>query len=167
MSFNETAPIVTRHFDVRLALMGPRGGSGEQLSIGFSQVVMPAFRLDGSPAAVPKAAARPTLRDDAAVEADTALGAAAQEHLLLRRGHTGSPELYELWRAERDRERVQLREVTVLLLDGDLRPVTAWQFRDCHIVGLEYSPLDALDVGVLMETLEVSFKSFVQFAVGD
>ena len=171
MSLSETTPIVTRHFDGRFALMGPRGGAGRQVSIGFSQVVMPPFRLDGAPTPPPKAPAvpRPALRDDPPDSADASAGprVTASPNLVLRRGHTGSPDLYELWRAERDRERHRLREVTVLLLDGELRPVTAWQFRDCHIVGLEYSPLDALDVGVLMETLEVSFESFDQFAVGD
>lgn len=166
MSITPTTPIVTRHFDVRLTMQGPRGGVGEQLTLGFSQVVMPPFRLGGRPQ--PAAAVRPTLRDDVAGDADGDDPISpASRNLVLRRGHTGSPELYELWRAERDRERHQLREVTVLLLDAELEPVTAWHFTGCHVVGLEYSPLDALDVGVLMETLEVSFKSVEQFAVGD
>lgn len=140
------SPLVGRNFQVLIALQGPRGGSGKQHDLAVSHVVFPPFRLDGG-----------RVTDDGdARDPDVA------RNLVLRRGHTGSPELFEWWRAERDGDRFRVREVTVQLLDDAHKPVTAWQFIGCHVVSLDYSPLDAIDQGVLMESIELSFKKVTQ-----
>lgn len=145
-------PVGGRNFRVSVVLGGPRGGSLRHREVTLSQVVMPSLRLDARP------------RD----ERDPIDPGApdASSNLLLRRAHTGSSELWDYWRAERDRERRQVREVAVELLDGAGRPVTSWHFSGCHVVALHYSPLDAADSGLLTETLEVSFKRVEQVPVG-
>lgn len=136
-------PIAGCNFRVRFTILGPRGGRGQQRELAFGQVVMPPFRADASEPAT----------------ADHELPA----RLVLRRGHTGSSELYEWWRAERDRERRRVREVSVVVLDDAHRPVTGWRFTGCRLVSLEISPLDALVASVLVETVELSFDAVEQF----
>lgn len=140
MTHDRETPLVARNFTVRLILHGPRGGHGGDHEVTVSHVVMPPFRVDG--------------REDREPGAPT--------NLVLQRGHTGSSELFELWRAERDRARFRVREAIVTLLDESLQPVTSWHFTGCRIVSLDYSPLDALDVDVLMERLELSFEKVEQ-----
>ena len=85
--------------------------------------------------------------------------------VMLRRGHTGSDAMFRLWKAERDREREQLRDVLVTVLDERFEPVVGWHFAGCHVVSLDHSTLDALEVEVLTESLEISFKAVEQIAV--
>ena len=151
MTTGRESPLGVCNFLVRVALLGPRGGRGDERELAFSEVVFPPLRLDRSPVGDDP---DPRIADQAA-------------NLVLRRGHTGSHELYEWWRAERDAERLRVREVTVVLLDETHRPVTAWRFTGCRVSSLEYTPLDALDSGVLMESLELSFKAVEQFGVGN
>ena len=151
MTTRRELPLGACNFLVRVALLGPRGGRGEERELAVSEVVMPPLRLDGR-----------SVGDDPDPRA-----ADRSANLVLRRGHTGSPELYAWWRAERDAERLRVREVTVVLVDETHRPVTAWQFTGCRIVSLEYAPLDALDSGVLMESLELSFTAVEQLSVGN
>ena len=140
MTNDRETPLVARNFTVRLIRHGPRGGRGGDHELAVSHVVMPPFRVDG--------------RDEREPGAPT--------NLVLQRGHTGSSELFELWRAERDRARFRVREAIVTLLDESLRPATSWHFTGCRIVSLDHSPLDALGVGVLMERLELSFEQVEQ-----
>ncbi len=147
---SDVSPLVARNFRVRFTLLGPRGGRGSEQEVAFSQVVFPALRLD-----VGKVRVDGDERD---------LGVIG--NLVLRRGHNGSSQLYRWWRAERDRERSRVREVTVVLLDDAHQPVTAWHFTGCHIVSLDFTPLDATDPGVLMESLELSFEHIEQSEVG-
>ncbi len=151
MPSTRDTPHGARNFRVRVGLLGPRGGRGEERELAFSEVILPPFRL--------KDRVVPDDRD----EPDRG----APRNLVLRRGHTGASELYEWWRAERDAERLRVREVTVMLLDETSRTVTSWRFTGCHLVSLQYSPLDALDSGALMETVELSFTSVDQFGADD
>lgn len=144
-------PFMGRNFQVVLELRGPRGGFRGQLDIACSQVVIPPLRLDD---------ASPPVTDDSAPVA----GAAPSRNLVLRRGHTGSSQLFDLWKLARDGESEQVRDVFVTLLGENLKAVTAWHFSGCHVVGLDYSPLDALQVDVLIESLELSFKRVEQIA---
>ena len=152
MSAGRESPLVARNFRVRIGLRGPRGGSAGERELAFSQVVFPPFRVGGR-----------MVRDNP--DDGDARGPEESTNLVLRRGHTGSPELYQWWRAERDGERVRVRDVVVVLLGEDHRPVTAWHFTGCHIVSLCYSPLDALESGPLLESLEVAFKRVEQTVV--
>jgi hypothetical protein len=83
---------------------------------------------------------------------------AAERHLVLRRGATGALDLYAWWDAARRGGAPRRRVVTVKLLADDLRSVVlTWRFRNARPVRLSYSPLRALDGGVLMETIELAF----------
>jgi T4-like virus tail tube protein gp19 len=142
------SPLVARNFQVTVAVLGPRGGRVGESDVACSEVVLPVFRLGSRP-----------IRDDAERGAEP-------DHLVLRRGHTGSSTFFEWWRAERDSERDRVREVTVVLLDDAHEPVTAWKFTGCRIVSLGYSTLDALALEVVTESLELSFETVEQFSVG-
>ena len=157
MSTERESPLVARNFQVRFVLLGPRGGRADERELAFSQVVFPPFRLDDRPAG--------NITDLTGIPGGDGRGPQVSRNLVLRRGHTGSPVLYEWWRAERDDERQRVREVTVILLDEEHEPVTAWHFTGCHVVSLDYSPLDAVDLGLLMESLELSFKRVEQIAL--
>lgn len=149
-----TEPLIGRNFQVVIEIRGPRGGLREQRELACSRVLIPPLRLDDRP---------PPITDDTPFPGGPAQGGASPvRNLVLQRGHTGSSALFELWKAARDRESEQVRDVLVTLLGENHKPVTAWHFAGCHVVGLSYSPLDALDVGVLSESLELSFKSVEQ-----
>jgi len=82
----------------------------------------------------------------------------ANDCLVLRRGATGALDLYAWWDAARRGEAPRRRVVTVKLLADDLRTVVlTWRFRNVRPVRLSYSPLRALEGGVLMETIELAF----------
>lgn len=140
-------PLTGRNFQVFLGVEGSRGGSVRRLEVAFSEVIFPSFRLDGRDRLddrMPAPDPRPTA------------------NLVLRRGHTGGKELFALWRAARDKENQQLRAVEVNVLDESFERVAAWHFSGCHVVSLDYTMLDALDGGVLKESLEISFKRMDQ-----
>lgn len=80
----------------------------------------------------------------------------ALDRLVLRRGYTGSLDLYEWWHHERQPKRTRGRRVTVDLLDDDGRAVTTWRFEGCRPVALEYSPLDAGESALVFETITLT-----------
>ena len=141
-------PVTGRNFQVVLGVEGSRGGSGRQLELACSEVVFPSFRLDG----------RDRIDDGMPPPSDPRPSA----NLVLRRGFTGGNELYALWSAARDKENQQLRTVEVVVLDESFERVAIWRFAGCRVVNLDYTKLDALDGGVLQESLEVSFKRMEQ-----
>jgi phage tail-like protein len=82
----------------------------------------------------------------------------ASPYLLLRRGFTGRLDLYEWWLQQRQPKRTAGRVVTVELLDEAHRDVgVTWRFTGCRPVALDYSPLDALASGLLIETARLAF----------
>ena len=79
---------------------------------------------------------------------------------MLRRGATGALDLYEWWQAARAGSAKRGRVVTVKLLAADLATVVmTWRFRNARPLALSYSPLNALDGSVLMETIELAFDA--------
>ena len=46
-----------------------------------------------------------------------------------------------------------------LLAEDHATVVMSWRFRNVRPVSLSYSPLPAMDGGILMETLELSFDA--------
>ena len=99
-----------------------------------------------------------TAKPGAAPPAATAAAAPIADRVLLRRGATGALDLYAWWRQARDGRAPPRRTVTVKLLADDHATVLmTWRFRNAKPVSLAYSPLDALDGSVLMETIELSF----------
>jgi phage tail-like protein len=140
------SPLVARHFQVTVAVLGPKGGRVAETEVACSTVVLPTLRLDG------RADRKDTVEPEVVQPGN----------LVLRRGHTGSAQFFEWWRAERDSERDRVREVSVALLDAAHQPVTEWTFTGCRIVSLDYSTLDALALAVLTESLELSFEKVEQ-----
>ena len=116
-------------------------GARSALSQAFAEVIFPRFLADR----------------DAAGSAPAAEGG-SDEHLILRRGATGARDLFDWWDRARRGRAPRRRDVTVQLLDPGGRAVLmAWRFRDARPVSLTYSPLLAMDSGVLMETIEIAF----------
>ena len=109
-------------------------GDARSASAGFSEVIFPTFTLD------PPAATAP------------------EQTLLLKRGVTGSLDLYAWWNKARHGKAPQRRTVKVELLAEDHENVVmTWLFRNARPVSLAYSPLNALQVSVVIETLELAF----------
>ncbi|MEM9042251.1 MAG: phage tail protein [Actinomycetota bacterium] len=144
------APVASFRFRVEVVERGPRGGGGRSVEVDVSEVRLPPFRR------------RPDLQSEP-TDTSTAPGlAGTSPNLILRRGHTGTTEFYDWWGEEPDSKRRTRRDVMVTLLNEDGKPVTRWSFDDCRLETFEYSPLDALDSAVLMETAEISFERATQ-----
>lgn len=108
---------------------------------GFAEVIFPPFAVAGN------------------ATSDGAEAAIAH-HLVLRRGATGALDLYDWWDRTRRGQAPRRRVVTVRLLGADPRSVLmTWRFRNARPVSLSYSPLLAMDPGVLMETIEIAFDA--------
>ena len=136
-------PLLNANFVVELA-----AGKGS----GFAEVIFGAF------AAKPGTALQPLA---------TAAAAPVADRLVLRRGATGALDLYAWWRQARDGRAPPRRTVTVKLLAADHATVLmTWRFRNVKPVSLAYSPLDALDDAVLMETIELAFDD-VEMSAAD
>jgi hypothetical protein len=166
---NLDAPASGRNFAVRVTRLGPRRGVRDEFELACRQVILPVMRvakrsrpllggtlgrpLDGPPNGPPNGPPG----DDAAHD-----GLDADDLLVLRRGHTGATELYDWWSTERSDVFRGSHNVEVVALADDGHAVTTWGFTGCHLVALRYSPLDAVDGDVLMETADVSFETVTQ-----
>ncbi|MEO5881683.1 MAG: phage tail protein [Caldimonas sp.] len=126
------------------------GGGASAAARGFAEVIFPPFvAAEGGAAAKPGPAAAAS--EDAA---------ATERHLVLRRGATGALDLYDWWDRARHGQAPRRRVVTVRLLAADhSRVVMTWRFRNARPVSLAYSPLLAMDAGVLMETIAIAFDT--------
>ena len=122
-------------------------GGASAAAQGFAEVVFPAFAVadDGD-------GARPV--DSPTAGSGTSV---ASRHLVLRRGATGALDLYGWWDQARRGEAPRRRIVVVKLLAADRSVALTWRFRNARPVSLAYSPLDAMQSGVLMETIEIAF----------
>ncbi len=78
--------------------------------------------------------------------------------LVLRRGATGRLDLYKWWDQARRERTPPTRTVTVHLLADDQRPVMTWRFLRAWPMTLTYSPLDAMDGGVVMEQVTLAYE---------
>jgi hypothetical protein len=111
---------------------------------GFAEVIF-------APFAIPAGAATPA-------SAPGAAAAALANRLILRRGATGALDLYDWWNQARRGQAPPRRVVKVRLLGEDHATVLmTWRFRNVRPVSLAYSPLNALENAVLMETIELTF----------
>ena len=110
------------------------GGDPRAPEAGFCEVVFPEFRIDADQAA---------------------------QRLILRRGVTGSLDLYAWWDEARREKTSRPRTIKVQLMTPDLsRPVMTWSFHGVRPVTLWYAPLNALQATVLIESLELEFDTF-------
>lgn len=121
-------------------------GDGRSAAEGFAEVVFPPFVLRR--------------------ERERAAGAAwvdapdepSANCLVLRRGVTGSLDLYRWWDEARRASAPPTRTVTIALLADDHDTVVlTWRFRRAYPVSVSYSPLRAVEGGIVMETVELAF----------
>jgi phage tail-like protein len=111
-------------------------GNARAASAGFSEVIFPTFT----------------------VEAEQSATAPAQS-LLLKRGVSGGLDLYTWWNEARCGKAPKRRTVKVELLGEDHSTVVlTWRFRNARPLSLAYSPLNALEGGIVIETLELAFE---------
>jgi phage tail-like protein len=100
-------------------------------AMGFAEVVFPDFRLEDGARMV-----------------------------LLRRGADGALDLYRWWDQARRGKAPKRRTVKVqLLADDQATVVLTWVFRNVVPRALSYSPLNANEGAVLMETIELAFDT--------
>ena len=102
---------------------------------GFSEVIFPAFTTEAEHRAT-----------------------ASAPSLILKRGVSGGLDLYAWWDKARRGKAPQRRTVKVELLAEDQRTVVlTWRFFNARPLSLAYSPLNALEATIVIETLELAF----------
>jgi len=124
-----------RNFNFRVAI-----GGRTRAADGYSEVQLPTFiTRSGVVTSGPANDAEPS-------------------YLVLRRGYTGALDLYDWWDQERRAPKKNRgRIVTVELLDeSGVDAVTTWRFTGCRPVALQYSPLNALEAAVVVETITLT-----------
>jgi T4-like virus tail tube protein gp19 len=115
-------------------------GDPNSFNSGFCEVIFPEFRI-GAPKPV----------------ADTD---SRSELLTLKRGVTGTLDLYEWWNKARKGKAPKARTVKITLLAEDHSTVVfTWYFRQARPVRLSYSSLNAMLGTVLIESIELAFDS--------
>jgi len=160
---SDAGPISGRNFTVKVTERGPRGGLRDEWDLTCSQVALPVmpvvkqrhplFDFGSDRPDDPSDGDR---TDDDAADTD--------DLLVLRRGHTGSTELFDWWELERSFLFRGWHDIEVVALDDDGHGVTTWGFTKCHLVALRHSALDALESHVLTETAEISWGTVTQMA---
>ncbi len=161
---NEDTLVGGRNFVVRVTRRGPRRGVQDEFELACRQVILPVLRVGEPEVPTLGRPPRPSVSTPGTAPGPTP-GTSSADHpapdelLVLRRGHTGATELSDWWSHERAALLRGSHDVDVTVLDDAGKPVTTWAFEGCHLVALRYSPLDAIDSDVLMETAEVSFDT--------
>ena len=124
-------------------------GDSRSLLAGFAEVIFPDFMVGQ-----PEDHQRPQTVPQPIERADVA----AANRLILKRGVMGSLDLYAWWDEARRGTAPRKRTVKVELQGEDQSTVVlTWRFDNVHPVSLSYSPLRAMEGGILMETLILEF----------
>ena len=146
MAVMRDRPYVNSNF---LVVLGEEDGGS--ISAGFAEVIFPEFTIDG-----PDRRRAESMRSD-----DTkASPVGVSNRLILKRGLIGALDLYSWWSSARRGHAAQRRTVKIELLSEDHSSVVlTWHFRDAYPVSLSYSPLRAIEGGIVMETIELAFDS--------
>jgi phage tail-like protein len=80
-------------------------------------------------------------------------------NLILRRAAFGSLSWYNWWNAVRNGDQTARREIKVFLMNEDYSgTVLTWFFRRASPVNYQFSPLNAMGMEPLIESLEVAFE---------
>ncbi|MDP1830465.1 MAG: phage tail protein [Geothrix sp.] len=117
-------------------------GKAHDSSGGFAEVIFPEFRI-GAGGEGPSAPSFPG------------------NTLLLRRGISGTLDLYAWWDKARRGRATRGKSLKIMLLGQDQRTVVlTWTFHKIRPVALSYSPLRAQESQVAMETIELAFDGF-------
>lgn len=124
-------------------------GDSRSLLAGFAEVIFPDFIVDQ-----PEGRPRPHTVPRPVEQADVA----ETNRLVLKRGVMGSLDLYAWWDEARKGTAPRKRTVKVELLGEDRSTVVLiWRFDNVRPVSISYSPLRAMDGGILLETLILEF----------
>ena len=116
-------------------------GAAASAAGGFSEVIFPPFDVEA------RASGEPATPDEH-----------ASQHVILKRGFTGSLDLYRWWDKTRDSRAPERKTLEIRLLSEDHESVVAaWRFRAVRPVRLSYSPLRANEGGIVIETIELAF----------
>lgn len=126
----ERRPCAGRNFRVEID-----EGNGRRTEVGCSEVVFPALGALPDP-----------------------FQPGAAEHLLLRRAATGDAEFHAWWDKARRGSAPQRRTVSITLLGDDhATALMRWRFRNAWPVSLHYSPLNAMDNALVIESITIAF----------
>jgi phage tail-like protein len=126
-------------------LVGIGDHDPRRAAAGFSDVIFPPFTHGGP--------ARPDGGSPTREIDDT-----QAPRLVLRRASAGDLDLYRWWDEGRRDARPARRTVTVHLLAEDHETVVlTWRFHGARPLSLSYSPLDAVNGGLVIESIELAF----------
>ena len=132
MSGHDLPPVPGCHFRVELA-----DANGRTVELGCSEVVFPPLSAHAG-----------------------AQVSVTEEQLVIRRATGGDRLLHDWWQKACRGRAPQRRSVRVTLLSPDQeRAVMHWRFRNARPVTLHYSPLNALDSALVIESLAIAFDS--------
>jgi phage tail-like protein len=127
------------------------GGESRSVTAGFAEVIFPHFTVDGADRHQAESIAR-----EGAEPIATSVG----NRLILKRGFIGALDLYAWWNESRQGKAPARRTVKIELLSEDQSTVAiTWSFQNVRPVSLSYSPLRAIEGGIVMETVELAFDS--------
>ncbi len=126
-------------------------GDSRSVTMGFAEVIFPTFTVENTE----------WLQDDSMViQGRGTTKAAVDKHVILRRGMIGNLDLYKWWNKARRGKAPQRRTMKIELLSEDQSTVVlTWRFRNVRPVSLFYSPLRAIEGGIVMETVVLAFDS--------
>jgi len=126
-------------------------GDSRSVTMGFAEVIFPPFTVDNTE----------WRQDDSmAIQGIGTTGTAVDNHIILKRGLIGNLDLYNWWNKARRGKAPQRRTMKIELLSEDqLTVVLTWRFRNVRPVSLFYSPLRAIEGGIVMETVVLAFDS--------
>lgn len=127
------------------------GGDSRSVTAGFVEVIFPPFTVDQTD---------PRQAESMEPQGAESTAAALGNRLILKRGLIGTLDLYAWWNKARRGKAPQRRTVKIELLSEDQSTVVlTWRFRNVRPVSLSYSPLRAIEGGIVMETVELAFDS--------
>jgi phage tail-like protein len=126
-------------------------GDSRSATMGFAEVIFPPCTIGNSEGRQHDAIAR---------QGTETADIAAEQQIILKRGVIGSLDLYKWWDKARRGKAPQRRTLKIELLSDDHSTVVlTWRFRNVRPVSLCYSPLRAIEGGILMETVVLAFDS--------
>lgn len=127
-------------------------GTGDPQSVpaGFFEVVLPDGRIE---------AIEYRNGNERTCEPRKLPGCVSYENLVLRRGFTGSLELYQWWNDVRNGSTTAQRDITVQLLSEDRQTVAVvWRFSRAWPVRYGFEPLGTDPCGPAVEVIELAFE---------
>ncbi len=146
MALMRDRPYMNSNFHVEF-----RDEDGPCMTAGFAEVIFPRFTTGQ---VTPRRSGQKPSQSAEPVDATSG------NHLVLTRGQSGDLDLYAWWHSTRRARTARRRTLKVELLNEDQSAVVlTWHFSEVYPVSLSYSPLRAMEGGILMETVELAFKS--------